>query len=147
MAAILRAEPGAALAPFLDEAAARPFQWGVHDCALLLADWGCALTGIDAAAHLRGRYTTALGCARLLKRAGGLGAVVHHCAALIGFALRDGPARTGPAATGDVGVIAVRTAAGVEPAGAICAGGDRWAVLAATGVIVAPATPLFAWGP
>lgn len=54
-----------------------PFAWGRHDCALFAADWVQALTGADPAEGLRGRYRTALGAARLIKREGGLEAIAE----------------------------------------------------------------------
>lgn len=128
-------------AEFLATAARTPFQWGVFDCSLMLADWVKVRRGFDPAAHLRGRYRTALGCARVLRREGGVLGVVRACAAIAGL----DEART-PCA-GDVGVVAAITA---DPrrqgsqVGAICTG-SRWAVLGEAGLIVAPMVPLAAW--
>ncbi len=45
------------LAAYLRSAASRPFEDGVHDCGLWLADWYVARTGRpDPAAHLRGTW-------------------------------------------------------------------------------------------
>lgn len=46
------------------------FCWGVNDCALFAADGVRVQTGLDLAAPFRGRYTTAIGAARALKRYG-----------------------------------------------------------------------------
>lgn len=46
------------------------FEWGALDCALFAADAVLAMTGHDIAAPFRGRYSTAAGSARALKRYG-----------------------------------------------------------------------------
>lgn len=48
----------------------RPLAYGKHDCSLFAADAVLALTGVDVAADLRGRYRTAGGALRALRRAG-----------------------------------------------------------------------------
>ncbi|SHO58804.1 DUF6950 family protein [Vibrio quintilis] len=55
---------------FLDPYLDRPFQTGVNDCALFVADWVKQLTGDDFAAPFRGHYQTDLGSARLIKKQG-----------------------------------------------------------------------------
>lgn len=55
------------LAEFMKGAEKRPFSWGEWDCCLLAADCVLALTGTDPASDVRGRYTTRLGAARLIK--------------------------------------------------------------------------------
>lgn len=52
--------------------------WGVTDCCMNAADAVLAITGEDLAAEFRGRYTTAAGATRALKRygAGTLGATL-----------------------------------------------------------------------
>jgi hypothetical protein len=48
-----------------------PFQWGVHDCATWAFDLRRDLTGgEDVAALWRGRYRTALGAERVMRRLG-----------------------------------------------------------------------------
>ena len=138
MGAAHRADLGA----FLDSAAAEPFAWGRHDCALLLADWALALTGVDPAAHLRGRYATARACARLLKRAGGLLAVVADCAARAGF----DPVAPECARAGDVGVVQV-FAAGAAPVwtGGLAVDDHRWAIVSERGLVIGPAPVAAAW--
>lgn len=58
------------------EASAGPFVWGVSDCALSAGDAVLAQTGVDPVASLRGRYKTAKGAAGVLKRHGGLEAML-----------------------------------------------------------------------
>ena len=59
------------LAAFVQTRARMPFEWGHNDCGLFTVAAVRAMTGVDAAAHLRG-YTTALGAARVVERAGGM---------------------------------------------------------------------------
>ncbi|MFC5370939.1 DUF6950 family protein [Brevundimonas faecalis] len=103
---------------FLEGMARRPFVDGVHDCALTVAEWVAAATGCpDPAVHLRGRYSTALGRERLLRRLGGLEAVMADCAA------RAGLVETANTVRGDVGLIETEG----QALAAICLG-RRWAI-------------------
>lgn len=123
------------LGEFLERMAATPFVDGVSDCALTLADWVMTATGCpDPAAHLRGRYRTALGRERLLRRNGGLVAVVADCA------VRAGLTPTTRPEPGDVGVIRI---GGVTVA-AICAG-RLWAVKSSAGLSALRGDTLKAW--
>ncbi len=63
----------------------RPWQWGVSDCALVLADWLIANGYDDPALDLRGAYTDEASCLALLAERGGLLAVVTACAAVAGL--------------------------------------------------------------
>lgn len=54
LGAVLRAAPG------------RAFVWGGHDCALHASDAALAITGVDPAAAIRGRYGDYMGGMRLL---------------------------------------------------------------------------------
>jgi hypothetical protein len=59
------------LAAAVDVARGRPFVWGTHDCATWAFDLRRDLTGGDDTAALwRGRYRTARGAARVLRRLG-----------------------------------------------------------------------------
>jgi cell wall-associated NlpC family hydrolase len=51
----------------------RPFQWGAHDCCLFACDVIRDAGGVDYAAPFRGRYRTAAGAARVLRRFAGGG--------------------------------------------------------------------------
>lgn len=51
---------------------AQPFAWGANDCCIFAADVVYALTGVDHAAELRGRYRSAAGAARVLRERGGV---------------------------------------------------------------------------
>ncbi len=57
----------------------RAFQWGVHDCCIFACDVIRDADGVDYAAPFRGRYRTAAGAARALRRfaGGGLEAAVE----------------------------------------------------------------------
>lgn len=65
------------LQAFIDSRRDRPFAWGSHDCALFAADWVESVTGSDPADGIRGRYQTALGAGRVIKREGGLEAIAN----------------------------------------------------------------------
>lgn len=54
------------LVAYLEEVRARPFAYGSHDCALFVAGAVAAMTGFDAAAGFRGRYSTLTGGLKLL---------------------------------------------------------------------------------
>ena len=59
------------LAAATDTARAKTFIWGVHDCPTFAFETRMILTGSeDVAALWRGRYTTALGGARVMRRLG-----------------------------------------------------------------------------
>ena len=50
-----------------------PFAYGTSDCCLVAANAVKAITGVDIAGEFRGRYSTALGSARAIRRiTGGL---------------------------------------------------------------------------
>lgn len=64
-----------ALFAAIDAHRGKPFQWGVHDCAVLAADAVAAMTGEDLAAAYRGKYTDRDGAGLLLAEHGFLDAV------------------------------------------------------------------------
>lgn len=112
------------LQEFLERMAETPFADGVSDCALTVADWAMAATGCaDPAAHLRGRYATPIARERLLRRLGGLEAVIADCAASAGLA------ETFAYRAGDIGLIEVTG----RRLAAICAGAV-WAAKSADGL-------------
>lgn len=61
---------GTALAEYLEWCKDKPFVWGKHDCCLFAANAVVAMGGQDYAAEFRGKYTTAIGSARALKKYG-----------------------------------------------------------------------------
>jgi hypothetical protein len=59
------------LAAAITTAGSKPFVWGLHDCPTFAFETRMMLTGgEDVAALWRGRYTTALGGARVMRRLG-----------------------------------------------------------------------------
>lgn len=60
-----------ALFDYIKAARKRPFSWGEFDCCLFAADVIEILTGIDPAVDFRGRYETAAGALRVMKKEGG----------------------------------------------------------------------------
>lgn len=65
-----------ALGPWISESLQRPFDRGGNNCALWMADAVAHCTGHDPAADLRGRIASWQGWLDLLRRRGGLLAVV-----------------------------------------------------------------------
>jgi hypothetical protein len=58
------------LASSIQERRRKPFEWGVNDCGLFAADCVLAMTGVDLAEKLRGKYRTEEGAAKALRRIG-----------------------------------------------------------------------------
>lgn len=110
------------LAEAIEAARDRPFAWGRHDCTTFAFDLRRALTGGgDIAALWRGRYTTARGAVRVMRRLGwaSLEAAGRD---LLGAPLASVPlARRGDLVLADTGfgfgVCLGARAAGIAPAG------------------------------
>lgn len=125
----------AELDAFLEEAAATRFHDGTWDCALMVAAWVERVTGKDGATPWRGRYATRIGWMRILKRAGGIEAVIAQGTALAGLEETREPRR------GDIGVAR-------QPNGELMAGiclGDRWASAGTRGLAACVAEPVRTW--
>jgi hypothetical protein len=107
------------LGDFLRAASRRDFSWGDHDCCMWLADWVALRRGADPAAGWRGRYTTPLGAARIIKRRGGLVAHLEGCLAPLGIERTDEPGRGDiavvGAAEGDCGAIVIGSTVALVP--------------------------------
>lgn len=58
------------LSDYMTSVRDRPFEWGVHDCALFAAGAVIAITGVDPIPEYRGAYVSELGSAKALKRLG-----------------------------------------------------------------------------
>lgn len=71
---------------YLRQNAAKPLAWGSHDCCTFSCDWVVELGHPDPMAALRGRYNSALGAMRLLKKECGEAEVE----AVIGLCDEDG---------------------------------------------------------
>lgn len=106
-----------------------PWEWGVCDCTMWVADWVLSQAGIDPAAALRGTYATEEEAMALT--ASGLVAVVDAQAALD---------RTDAPRPGDVGVI---TVSGNEVAAILSDNG--WAFRQFDGIGVIRTDPAAAW--
>lgn len=129
----------APLAAYLARAARTRFGYGDHDCLQgFVSGWIALNLGGDPAAPWRGRYRTALGCARLVRREGGVAAILARGAAAAGMI------RTSAATPGCVGAVEMITARGLEVVGAIRT--DRgWACRTKRGVLVAEARAVEIW--
>lgn len=125
---------------FLERATARRFQWGVHDCALFVADWAIATRGADPAAKWRGRYRTERGAFAIIRAAGGLEALLDAGLAAIGGVRTEAPVR------GDVGIVPVHTPEGRrEGACAVALGEGLWALPGGEGLRAVTAFAVAAW--
>ncbi len=123
------------LIAFLRAMARASFDWGSCDCSLVMADWCRARRGVDPAASLRGRYSTAAGAMKHVFRLGGFETMGRSLMAGSGFAVTDTPR------VGDVGLVAHPI---VGPVFAIrCALG--WAVKSPEGVAVGDYPTIVAW--
>jgi hypothetical protein len=120
------------LSRFINEAAERPFRWGDWDCLLWLADWVRANRGVDPAGDLRGRYSSMLGAARIVREAGGMVGLVDSRLKTASLA------RANVGARGDIAVVNVGGEGGEHfgnLAGAILLGGSA-ALLSQAGLVM-----------
>jgi hypothetical protein len=116
------------------------FSWGKNDCVLFALDGVCAITGLDAAADIRGLYSSARGAARRMRDLYGH-ANLQKASAV--FADKWGGSETGvmQAQRGDM----VMHHSPDGPALGICTG-RLFAAAGAAGVIWAPTRTAFkAW--
>lgn len=124
---------------YIERAAEASFSWADgRDCGLFAADWCVIATGRDPAASWRGRYASALQCARLTRAIGGFSGAFAFGALACGFPVTRTPE------DGDVGLIEIPTGRRARPCGAIRFRG-RWAFLTARGLMVSRGLPLMAW--
>lgn len=63
------------LSDFIDRNRDHPFVWGEWDCVLSAMASVEAITGVDVGAPYRGRYSTPIGAARVIREVGGAGLV------------------------------------------------------------------------
>lgn len=75
------------------------FSWGAHDCCLWAADCVKAVTGVDPAASVRGKYNSPLTAVQILEEHGGVEALAT--------AALGQPVAVGFAAVGDIVCIEV----------------------------------------
>lgn len=83
------------LTAFLKSKSGVPFQWGVADCCLFVADWVHEVNGTDPAADLRGTYATKTRAYRVMTQQGGLDQIMT----------RSGWSKTTTPSEGDIGII------------------------------------------
>lgn len=116
------------LAVYLAEAARRQFDPARWTCLLgFVSNWvDQEVPGADIAAPWRGRYKTAIGMQRIIRREGGVVAIMSSGCARAGLLVTSDPQ------PGDIGVVMSITALGVEDVGAIRTA-RGWACLAAGG--------------
>lgn len=74
------------LADFIESRRKAPFEWGTNDCCLFACDAVHAITGLDPAAKtFRGKYKTAVGAGKILKKHGGVEGVAENVCEKHGF--------------------------------------------------------------
>lgn len=128
------AERAARLDVFLREGARLPFEWGHRDCSLWPCLWIEAERGVDPGQRLRGTYSSAFGCVRILHEAGGLPVLASRLAVEAGLEMTDEPV------LGDVGVIEV-----ADTQFLALKAGAMWAVKSMRGIALLSAAPVLAW--
>lgn len=119
----------ALLAGFIEERRWMPFEWAKNDCCLFASDWVQLCTGVDPAADLRGKYSTALGAARILKEMGGVRGIIRSLAEPLGVTRIEG-------AKDQRGDLVVADTGNGESIG-ICIGSHA-AFVGASGLLFAP---------
>lgn len=119
------------LAISIEMAKEKPFVWGTHDCCLFAADCANAITGIDAAASLRGTYSNEGQATALVETNGGLASLVSSVCSGAGW-LRITPKQ---AQRGDI----VCYSENDSPALGICVG-SQCAFLSPSGITFRPLT-------
>jgi len=122
------------LGRFLERMTSEPFVDGATDCILTVSDWIVLNGHPDPAEPFRGRYRTALGRERILRREGGLLSLMQRGAD------RASLQQTASPRPGDVGLVSM---SGLELA-AICLGA-RWAAKGLGVVVAEPEEIIRAW--
>jgi len=119
-----------------------PFEWGVCDCCLVVADWVWRVKGQDPAAHIRGMYDDVVSCERLTGFIRHPVDAIEACAQTIG-----GLPRVETAGKGDIAILR-RLDAPARPFAGVWTG-THWAGKAQDGVTVLDprvAQPIAIWG-
>jgi hypothetical protein len=120
------------LSRFLNRAANTPFEWGSFDCLLWLADWIYIRHATDPAHSFRGKYSTMLGAAKIVRDAGGM-------RKLVGAQVRQaGLRRASVGERGDIAIVSVAGDGGEHfgnQAGAVMLSGSA-ALICQTGLVV-----------
>jgi hypothetical protein len=126
------------LSDYLAAMAGRRWRPGVLDCGVFMADWVCAVTGIDPIADVRGSYTTERQFLRILRREGGFEQSCARRLAAVGYVETSRPG------AGDIVTVlapyAVRRGKIQQrPTGAIGVDQTRRAVMTSDlGLVIAP---------
>jgi hypothetical protein len=122
---------------FLDQSARRPFEWGVADCVLEVADWLDRARGLAIANEYRGTYSDEAGAAAIIGP-GGLEAAMSPKMVEIGLAETHEP---------QFGDVAVVSAPGQDkPLAAILMPSGRWRMKTERGIALSRAvTVMKAW--
>lgn len=122
---------------FLDKAARRPFEWGVSDCVLEVADWLDQSCSLDVASEWRGRYSDEASARALMPR-GDLEAAMRLEMGFIGLKETVQP---------QFGDVALVTLVGQDkPLAAILMPSGRWRMKTLTGIaLTRDVTVVVAW--
>lgn len=128
---------GLELTRFVETHSLKSWEPGSVDCLLTLADWFRWRGFPDAAAHLRGTYTTEEGFCALLSRYGGAVAIVDECAARIAIN------RVDHAEIGSIGIIGSATNSSRQFGGIY--DGAKWLLRADKGFLPIIAKPIAVW--
>lgn len=107
------------LASYLDDWQLRPFDWRAHNCGHFVSGWIERKTGrVDVGRELLGRFSTAVGFARVMRNAG-----YHTLTELTDASLREFGRRVWVPERGDIVVALLPVAAGkARPIFGICTG-------------------------
>lgn len=131
----------ARLDDYLRRASQSSFQPGVHDCALFAAGALAAMTGLDHARDLRGRYTTLIEGRRLLRAAMGSSSLCRVIEQCLGLSVHDGWAQ---ARRGDLALV--RDSSGQRTLGIVDLSGERVALAGNEGLVFMPLSAIVkAW--
>lgn len=128
------------LGDFLERHGGLDLAWGLADCMIFPCDWMLAATGLDPAARWRGTYHTAREAQMIVRREGGMVALMAKGAqdiGAVGVNLSEAP-------TGAMGIVIAPTAKGPQEMGAIKTS-IGWAVFCGSGVLVGQYEALGAW--
>lgn len=124
------------LSAFLSANQCMPWQPGVVDCSIVLADWLIWLGCEDPASHLRGVYDSEEGFRQIIAEAGGLVPVVQRC-------VRDICNIVPAPVAGDIGVLG--SAKNINRQFGAMYDGTRWLLRTSRGFEPVVAAPLAIW--
>lgn len=121
-------------AAYLRAGATRPFAWDRCDCCSWACGWVLVRRGVDPSAPWRGRYRTARGALRHIRKGGDFRAVVAGAMAAAGLAPTESPM------PGDIGIVS--TAQGLALGLRVARG---WACKSKNGLVVADFPCVAGW--